>query len=162
MPFSGCWLWLGCTIKSGAKGTSEYGVIGEGGDATKGAKQLLAHRASWLVHRGTIPEGMQVLHRCDVPCCVNPDHLFLGTRKDNMRDCYRKGRMTQVFKGKQLLADGRNPASRLTVDQVNEIRALLTAGRTATELSEKYPVGAEAIRNIARGKSWAASTKGAL
>ena len=82
-PISGCWIWTGSLNKR----HNGYGQIriGDG-------KPLLAHRASYELHIGTIPDGMCVLHKCDVPCCVNPNHLFLGTHADNMRDCHSKGR----------------------------------------------------------------------
>lgn len=75
-PNSGCWLWQGNTTKKG------YGRLGGG----------QAHRMSWTAFRGTIPEGMCVLHRCDNRACVNPDHLWLGTQIDNINDCVNKGR----------------------------------------------------------------------
>ena len=77
---SGCWLWLGAWSWNG------YGYI----EYRK--KKLRAHRVSWELHRGAIAGGLHVCHQCDVPACVNPDHLFLGTRGDNMLDCHRKGR----------------------------------------------------------------------
>ena len=81
VPFCTCWFWVGAL---GARG---YG-------ATAGYEQL-AHRASWRFHFGPIPKGMQVLHRCDIPSCVNPLHLFLGTQADNMRDKVSKGRQAR-------------------------------------------------------------------
>lgn len=72
-PNSGCWLWLGTT-------SNGYGRIDHGG------KTLRAHRASYEEFVGPIPKGFCVLHRCDTPCCVNPEHLFLGTQQDNMSD----------------------------------------------------------------------------
>ena len=82
---SGCWLWYG------ARNGNGYGVCGAGG------LKWLAHRVAWELSCGPIPEGGDyhgtcVLHRCDVPLCVNPDHLFLGTQADNMRDKAEKGR----------------------------------------------------------------------
>jgi hypothetical protein len=82
-PNSGCWLWTGAT-----GGTSGYGKFYD----TQTRRNLWAHRASWVLHCGPIPDGMLVLHKCDVRVCVNPDHLFLGTYVDNVADMIAKGR----------------------------------------------------------------------
>lgn len=82
---SGCWLWRGARLKTG------YGSINRGGHDGASVK---AHRASWELHFGTIPTGLHVLHRCDTPLCVRPDHLFLGSHADNMRDMAQKRRST--------------------------------------------------------------------
>ena len=79
-PNTGCWLW------SAAGGGQHYGLFHFRG------KTIGAHRASWIFHKGEIPNGLYVLHKCDTRPCVNPDHLFLGTPKDNMQDCVKKGR----------------------------------------------------------------------
>lgn len=79
-PNTGCWLWEGATIRSGYGRHNINGV------------QMGAHRASWIIHNGDIPDGMHVCHKCDTPPCVNPDHLFLGTHADNMRDMQAKER----------------------------------------------------------------------
>ena len=80
IPFSGCWLWTGSCMANG------YGQIGYKG------KNAYAHRVSWILHIGPIEPGMHVLHRCDVKNCVNPNHLFVGTADDNMKDMISKGR----------------------------------------------------------------------
>lgn len=80
-----CWLWTGANLG----GKWPYGMLGKPGDPTVLYK---AHRLSWELHVGPIPDGLFVLHKCDVPLCVNPDHLFLGTAADNMADMVQKGR----------------------------------------------------------------------
>lgn len=79
-PNSGCWLWTASINEWG------YGTFNVAG------KNVLAHRQSFELHRGPIPAGLQVLHHCDTPCCVNPSHFFLGTNHDNVLDSHRKGR----------------------------------------------------------------------
>jgi len=85
-PNSGCWLWVGYTNKG-------YGFISTGG---YGGGLKAAHRLSWELHKGPIADGYLVCHRCDVRCCVNPEHLFIGTQLDNIRDMYSKGRARNV------------------------------------------------------------------
>lgn len=80
-PMSGCWLWTGSFFANGYGRFKEIGVTGQ-----------KAHRRSYEIHKGKIPEGMYVCHSCDNPPCVNPDHLWLGTNSDNMKDMVRKGR----------------------------------------------------------------------
>lgn len=81
-PNSGCWLWVG-----GTRDKRGYGNwIRQGFDTRS------AHRISWMMHKGPIPDGLHVLHKCDVTLCVNPEHLFLGTNQDNIDDKVRKGR----------------------------------------------------------------------
>ena len=77
---SGCWIWTGTVC-----GENDYGQFFID-------KHVRAHRASWMLHKGEIPDGMLVLHKCDIPQCVNPDHLFLGTQQDNIIDMTAKGR----------------------------------------------------------------------
>ena len=78
-----CWPWEGRTVGAG------YGTIGIG---RRGEGSMLAHRLAWVLERGPIPKGLNVLHSCDNPPCCNPAHLFLGTQGDNMRDMAAKGR----------------------------------------------------------------------
>lgn len=81
VPFAGCWLWTGALKDNGY------------GDCWLDGRVIGAHRAFFTLLVGEIPAGMQICHRCDVRCCVNPDHLFLGSRLDNMRDAAAKGRL---------------------------------------------------------------------
>lgn len=91
----------------------------------KGERPWGAHRLSWEITHGAVPAGLQVLHRCDMPCCVNPDHLFLGTNQDNMTDKCRKGReargVTQISSAK--LTEGQVRAIRADCRQQKEIAA---------------------------------------
>jgi len=82
----------GCVEWTGARFATGYGVFRFRG------KNARAHRVAWTLANGEIPQGIDVLHKCDNPCCVNPDHLFLGTDKDNHQDKARKGRHWQQKK----------------------------------------------------------------
>lgn len=83
----GCWVWKAHKNKNGY---GQFGVMLEGRNGYM--VNRYAHRVSWMLYRGEIPEGLCVCHSCDNPSCVNPDHLFLGTRKDNTQDMINKGR----------------------------------------------------------------------
>jgi hypothetical protein len=78
---TGCWEWTGGRYKSGGYGQFKASV-----------GQVRAHRFSWELHNGPIPDGMWVLHRCDNPPCVRPEHLYLGTVRENVRDMIERGR----------------------------------------------------------------------
>lgn len=83
-PMSGCWLWGGGKMKTG------YGSFNSlTGD---GRKMARAHRYSWVLHGKELIEGLDLCHKCDIRLCVNPDHLWLGTRRENLLDCKNKGR----------------------------------------------------------------------
>ncbi len=83
----GCWLWLGPT------GRGDYGMFFAGGDR----HNVLAHRWAYEQFVGEIPSGLLVLHHCDEPKCVNPQHLWLGTQADNVQDCIAKGRRAKTL-----------------------------------------------------------------
>lgn len=127
----GCWLWTAKILPNG------YGCI------KHERKDVTAHRVSWELHYGPIPEGMHVCHKCDVRRCVNPEHLFLGTHDDNMADCARKGRHLSIGET--------NPKAKLTPRQVLAIR---TSTRPAKELAKQYGVYPTSIWNIKSGKTW--------
>lgn len=84
LPWSGCWIWLGGLVDP--KGYGSFKFDGES----------RAHRSAWALFHGPIPDGLHVLHRCDVPSCVNPAHLFLGTNNDNIADASAKGRLRRT------------------------------------------------------------------
>lgn len=84
-----CWLWTGAT-----KDGFPYGIICPPGGTGKGRPPIRAHRLSWEMAHGPIPRGMVVCHKCDQPRCVRPEHLFLGTQGDNVRDAAEKGRLS--------------------------------------------------------------------
>jgi hypothetical protein len=132
----GCWLW------TGAKNRFGHGSIMCDRNVHKNRFQIFAHRASWEIHVGSIPEGMCVLHRCDVPACVNPEHLFLGTKQDNSDDMKQKGRQK---KGSLL------PQSKLTETDVMNIRQ---SPLTQKELGNMYGVSQATISFAKNGKRW--------
>jgi hypothetical protein len=132
-----CWLWTGHVSDRG------YGIFWVPLGAHAHSQRVRANRFAWLASRGDIPCGMEVCYRCDVPACVNPDHLFLGTRRDNHLDAVRKGR-------KQ--AWGRQ---KLNAAQVVEIRARVAAGELQRVIGADYGVSRNTVSQIASGKTWA-------
>jgi len=134
---SKCWLWTGCIIKDG------YGQC-----PGKDFPEYTAHRFSWHLHNGPIPDDLQVLHRCDVANCVRPDHLFLGTQLDNMRDRNEKGR-ANVARGPQ------KKSTKLTPAKVRAIRKKLAKGVIWRLVAEEYGVSESCIQGIKDGKNWA-------
>lgn len=131
-PSGECWIWIA------SKTRERYGRI------KHGPRQRPAHAVSWEIHNGPVPDGLNVLHRCDYPPCVRPDHLFVGTQADNMRDMISKGRRA---------AHGRQA---LTASQVIEIRRLYAAGGTTySKLGVLFGVGSSAINHIVHRRTWA-------
>lgn len=110
-------------------------------------KQYRAHRFSWLLHFGHIPNGQCVLHRCDNPKCVRPDHLFLGSRADNNLDRDNKGRSGIVFGQK-------NGMAKLTAAQVLGIREYLRLGKSLADIARLYGVRWQTIQAIKDGVTW--------
>ena len=138
---NGCWGW------TGGKTSFGYGVIRESG--TNG-KLIGAHRASFQIHIGPIPDGKHVLHRCDNPACTNPDHLFIGTHQENMDDMVEKGRSLIGSEKRKGELSGR---AKLTNAQVVEIKRKILQGLSDQEISEGYPVTKAQINYIRHGKS---------
>lgn len=106
-----------------------------------------SHRMSWMLHFGEIPQGMLICHKCDNMICVNPDHLFLGTQKDNVRDCIKKSRMNRPTGEK-------NNLSRFKESDIHEIRNLYLEGISSHEIAEKYSTSPSEICDILRCKIW--------
>lgn len=139
---NGCWEFRGAS-------NAGYGIISVGRTPRGNKRAVRAHRLMWELTFGPIPRGLYVCHSCDNRPCVNPDHLFLGTAKDNTADMIAKGRKNQAS-----VVGVRNPRARLTEDQVRQIKRELSAGTGPTELSRRYGVGHGTITSIKSGKNW--------
>jgi hypothetical protein len=136
----GCWAW------SGSRNEDGYGILSRPGRHTG---KVGAHRLSWEIHRGPVPDGLSVLHRCDNPQCTNPDHLFLGTQADNMQDCAAKKRLhIREQRGE------RNAFTKLTNEDARAIRDRYAAGALQGELADQWHVGRGTISEIVRGLSF--------
>lgn len=127
---SGCWEFQGAITSGG------YGQVVEG----RAKKQ--AHRLVYEQKNGELPKDIFVCHKCDNRKCVNPDHLFAGTHKDNMEDAFRKKRM---FRGED------NPRAKLTEDAVTHIRG---SSETLRALAKRHGVSQAVIKSVRAGKHW--------
>jgi hypothetical protein len=133
----------GCWELTASKNWAGYGKFWDGKHLTSG------HRHSWIIAYGTIPDGMWVLHRCDNPGCVRPDHLFLGVAFDNIHDMMQKGR-----RGYTGLRGEKNPRGKLCANAVVEIRNRFAAGETRAQLAVAYQVGWSSVDRIVSGQYW--------
>ena len=136
---AGCCLWVGSIRHS-------YGIfyINE--------RHVLAHRIAWELANGLIPDGLNVLHRCDTPACVNPEHLFIGTNAENIAD--------KVAKGRQAFQRGSTRGmARLTEAEAVEI---FLASGTPKTIGERYGISKGHVTNIKGRKSWAHATVGLI
>lgn len=129
----GCWLWMGSKHRQG------YGNI------RFKKKYGLTHRVTWEIYKGEIPTGMKVCHKCDMPSCCNPEHLFLGSQKDNVNDSQDKGRWKIG-----------NPPRRnkLNYEQVQEIKSLNEEGMTRKQIEKKFGISPTCVAKILTGISW--------
>ena len=134
VPEAGCWLWYRATTSKG------YGAI------TRDTVTHLAHRISYLVYKGDIRAEDCVLHKCDTRCCVNPEHLFLGDRKDNAVDRESKGRGGQV-------RGSRHYSTSLTEDDVRFIRKSKGVLKL-TELGAMFGLTISAVNSIQFKRTW--------
>lgn len=127
---NGCWIW-----------TRSYRGNGYAQLTLSGRRQVAGNRAAYSAFHGAIPAGMFVCHSCDVPACCNPEHLFLGTPKDNTQDCVRKGR----------LRPGRVGAPKKLVDSdKSRIRELRVAGLLQREIARLFNVSQVRVSQVLR------------
>lgn len=136
---NGCWEW------NGAKRWNGYGKF------SHYKKTILAHRFSYEFYFGPIEEGFFVLHKCDNRGCVNPEHLFIGTQKDNMIDMVSKDRHAKV---KIKCSCELNPKSKLKINDIDEIIAKYKNGLSSRKIASEYNVSKTMILNIVNGKNW--------
>jgi len=151
----GCWIWTGARTPHG------YGQVQVDG------RRMLIHRASWEQENGPIPAGLLVLHRCDTPPCINPEHLFLGTQSDNMRDSKAKGRSGWITHpervprgdnhGSRRRRDERprgeaHGQARLTEDAVRDI--LGSPWMSNAAMAQQYGVSEKTVYCVRRGLTW--------
>lgn len=135
-----CWNWTAAKSKG-------YGIM----SSKRGCSPHKAYRISWELHNGPIPIGLHVLHKCDNAACVNPQHLFVGTHRDNMDDMTFKGRARVASKAHH---GEKNSSSKLTEDQVREIRRLGNDGIPASEIARAFRISRPVCSKIIRRELW--------
>lgn len=140
---NGCWEWKQCSSRNGYGGACLFG------------KPDYAHRVSWILfNRRNIPKGMMVRHKCKVPYrrCVNPEHLELGTAKQNTADMMEQGRNKYIM---PVVKYGSNhPGSKLVESDVREIRSLVASGTTKKAVADRFDITRSAVRKIVNGDTW--------
>lgn len=134
-----CWEWK---RTHNGQGYGELRVAG---------RMVYAHRLAFELAGGTIPEGLHILHECDNPRCINPEHLTVGTRSKNMRDCHARGR-SKIPSPK--MHGEANGASKLKASDVSAIRKMLGEGLPQASIAQKFGVSQSNISRIKRGKGW--------
>jgi HNH endonuclease len=139
----GCWVW------TGARDASGYGSIGVA--EPRGYRPLRAPRIAYLLTHGAVRDDLDMCHTCDNPLCVNPAHLWQGTRRENLADMDAKGRRRTRW----LPRPGeRNGMARLTAEQVREIRTRVARGEKQNALAAEYGVPKQTINNVVLRHSW--------
>lgn len=133
-----CWEWQFCLDRGG------YGIMVVSG------LRVRAHRISWVIAHGPIPDGLVICHHCDNRACVNPAHLFIGTLADNNADMYAKGRENIV----KIIGE-RNGSAKLTADDVRAIRDAVRQGVIGSVLADRYGLNRKTIYRIVHRRSWA-------
>ena len=137
----GCWEWSGARDKNGY------------GQTKIGMRSVKAHRKIWAMLYGGIPEGLMILHHCDNPPCVRPNHLFLGTAKTNRQDAASKGHIPPPIHLRQVGEN--NPSAKLTADDVRDIRARYATGTISQKtLGEEFGLEQASVSHIIHRKSW--------
>lgn len=145
-----CWLWTGALQKNGYAA-----FVLESRGSNVRALTAPAHRASWILHNGNIEHrNIYVCHRCDVRHCVRPDHLFLGTPTDNVRDCITKGRYKYSYENPEGIRRSREVHRHLTFSQAQEIRERHANGESAGSLSKDYPLTRRNINRLLKGETY--------
>jgi len=135
----GCWLW------KGGKHPRGYGIFNLPKTEAAPARKERAHRLVWTWERGLIPPGLNVCHRCDTPTCVRPDHLFLGSQSENIRDAINKGRL---WEGSD------HPLAKLTPDAVRDIRRRAAGGELHYRIAQSHGVNSGTIWHVVKGLTW--------
>ena len=133
---NGCWHWIGNRSPQG------YGQFHRDGDH----KAMRAHRFSFAHFKGEIPKGLYVCHSCDVPCCVNPEHLYTATNSENIKDAFKRGRVSHVGE--------KHNRAKLTERDVLTMREKRKRGETCRKLAVHYNVHVQTVVKIVGGKAW--------
>jgi hypothetical protein len=131
-PMSGCWIWTWSLASFG------YGQMRAGGTNRR------AHVVAYEAFRGPVPPGLIVRHRCDTPCCVNPDHLLVGTKQDNADDMVKRGRY----------GPPRRTGAKLSPRQVDDLREAFGSGTPQWALADEYGLDSSQVSRIVNGRSW--------